>query len=339
VNTPISAMTSVFFKTVLLSQLMFRYFFSTVFLLNAFAIPAFSQKKVFEDDFKNNKHGWRLQHDSNFLVDINNGVLHIEKFEKNFTSRGCLWYTKAIPGFNTLHDFSITLYARFISGGDIFDMMDFQWGEGGKTINGKLSANLYQLSFLLKGEVKLDYFHKNWTYFVRKNINALLGSLFDPKRINKYGLVQKDSFLIFSINDKEVLRQYGNPVAGNSIGFQQCLKSAWEIDKIVIRQSEKNSIMRDSTRIPSEVNAPSGKELKVYPNPFDHHLGVDIYLEQEQSVQLSLIDMNGIILQQHTRQLSAGLQRIQLYADVAPGSYLLKVQMGKKVVTATLIKQ
>jgi len=151
-----------------------------------FTVTVFAQKKIFEDDFKDNKHGWKLKNDSNFLVDIKNGALHIEKFQKNFVSRGCLWYNKNIPGLNTLNDFSITLYAKFLSGGDIFDWIDFQWGDRLQPKNPskqKIPVNsLYQLSFIVTGEVKLDYFDNNWTYFVRKNIKRLLGEDFDAKK-------------------------------------------------------------------------------------------------------------------------------------------------------------
>lgn len=323
---------------------MIRYLFYALLLFLAFRTPAYSQKIILKDDFKNNKNGWKLQHDSSFRVDIKNGVLHVEKFKKNFISRGCLWYQKSIPGFNTQNDFSMTIYAKFLSGGDIIDMIDFQWGQREKVVKGKLSSRLYQLSFMMNGEVKLDYFDKGWTYFVRKKIKTLLGNEFDPKRINKYELEQKDSFIVFKVNNQEVLRQFYHPVAGNSIGFQQCLKTAWEIDKIVVRQQpKKKAAIADSTRSasikPSEVTYLSDQELKVYPNPFVHNLSVAINLEKEENVQFSLVDMNGNIWQQHNRKLSAGIQHLQMYADVAPGSYVLKVQMGKRVLSAKVIRQ
>lgn len=321
--------------------------FYILFLVIFSASIAFSQEKIFEDDFKDNRNGWMLKHDSNFLVDIRNGCLHIEKFQKNFVSRGCLWYSKAIPGLNTGKDFSITFYAKYLTGGDIFDLMDVQWGNRlqPKNPSKPLPENsLYQLNFIMTGEVKLDYFDNNWTYFVRKNIKALLGEQFDAKKINKYEIAQTDSLVIFRVNDKEVLKQFCNPVSGNSIGFQQCLKTAWEIDRIEIRQSEnKKPISPDTASrrsiVSSEVNYPSDNALKVYPNPFDHDLYVNIYLEKEDNVQLYLVDMNGIIVQQHNKHLPAGIQHIRLYADVPPGSYLLKMQIGKRILTSTVIRQ
>jgi hypothetical protein len=326
---------------------MFRHFFYALLLLSFFSSTAFSQKKIFEDDFKNNKNGWKLRNDTNFLVDIKNGVLHIQKFQKNFVSRGCLWYNKKIDGLNTLNDFSITLYAKFISGGDIFDWMDFQWGNSLQPkdpLKRKTVTNgLYQLSFITTGEIKLDYFDNSWSYFVRKNIKTLLGEKFDPKKINKYEIVQKDSLVIFKVNDKEVLKHFCNPIAGNSIGFQQCLKTEWEIDRIVIRQEKKKITASKIVSLPpvksSDINYTTDKELKVYPNPFNHDLYVNVYLEKEETVRLFLIDMSGTTLQQHQKQLGQGVQNIRLYADVPSGAYILKMQIGNKVLTATVIKQ
>lgn len=313
-----------------------------------FTLAATAQKKIFQDDFKDNRNGWRLRHDSNFLVEIRNGALHIEKYQKNFVSRGCLWYNKSIPGLNTLEDFTVTIYAKFISGGDIFDWMDFQWGTRLQPVNRSkqnLAGNsLYQLSFIITGEVKLDYFDNNWSYFVRKNIKDALGERFDAHKINKYEISQKDSLVIFKINNKEVLRHFCAPVAGNSIGFQQCLKTAWEIDKIIVYENDNKKVTDSYTvTTPQQVfpkrNDAPGDGLKVYPNPFDHDLYVNFSLEREDNVQLSLIDMNGITLQQHYRKLPGGVQNIRLYADVPAGTYILKVQVGTKVMTKTILKQ
>jgi hypothetical protein len=325
-----------------------RYLLTTLAAVFSFSLAATAQKKIFEDDFKDNRNGWRLRHDSNFLVEIKNGALHIEKYQKNFVSRGCLWYNKSIPDFNTLKDFSVTLYAKFKSGSDIFDMIDFQWGTTPQPVDRskqRLPSNsLYQLNFIVTGEVRLDYFDNNWSYFVRKNIKQALGAQFDPHNINKYEIAQKDSLVIFKINDKEVLRHFCNPIAGNSIGFQECLKTAWELDKIVIYENIDKPVktsVADTVRqqISPTFKYPSGKDLKVYPNPFDHDLYVNFYMEREDNVQLSLIDMNGVTLQQHHRKLTAGVQNLRLYADVPPGTYVLKVQVGNKAMTTTLLKE
>jgi hypothetical protein len=153
----------------------------------SFSTASAQPKVLLADKFKNNKNGWRLQNDTSFLVDIKDGVLHIEKFKKNYTDRGCLWYTKVINGLNTLEDFSITIYAKFISGGDVVDMIDMQWGTWDKKISSKVTS-IYQLNFLLKGDVKLDYFNKTWNYSLRQKSKEILDrNLYRPNEYNKCG--------------------------------------------------------------------------------------------------------------------------------------------------------
>ncbi|MEJ7672998.1 MAG: hypothetical protein WKF59_09860 [Chitinophagaceae bacterium] len=159
------------------------------------------------------------------------GVLHLEKLEKNFARRGCLWYNKIIPGFNTLNNFHITIYLKYSTGGENFDAIDFLWGDKG----------IYQLNFFPSGEVRLNYFNVKWDYPPNLNIKHLLSEDFDARNLNKYDLIQKDGFIYFMVNDIELLKQARKPMRGNSIGFQQCLKSAWEIDKIEIRQNKSTS--------------------------------------------------------------------------------------------------
>ena len=319
----------------------------TLLLLCFFTLTATSQKKIFDEDFKNNKNGWRLRNDSNFVVDIRNGMLHIEKLQKNFVSRGCLWYNKQIPGLDTRNDFSLVLYAKFLSGDD-GNQIDFQWGNRlTPVVPGKpkpANNNLYQLNFKITGELRFEYFDNNWTFFVWKEFPELLGEGFDPKAINKYEIIQKDSLVIFKINDKEVWKHAYEPIAGNSIGFQQCLKTAWEIDRIIIRQDKKgNNVSTDTAKKlppkPVDITYLTDKQLKVYPNPFDHDLYATVSLEKEERVSYSLVDLNGNILQQHSKQLAAGLQTIRLYADVPAGSYILRMEVGKSVMTAKVVRQ
>lgn len=211
--------------------------FVGIFFLLLIQLTSFGQETILlKDDFTDNKMGWRQRKDSNFRVTVKDGVLHLEKFQKNFTSRGCLWYSKTIQGLNTLNNFSVIFSAKFLSGGDIFEEIDFQWGDMKRDVNGNSKANLYQVNFFLQGEVRLDHFNSKWDYFPKRSIKHLLGNNFDPHQINKYELIQRDGFIYFQINGVEVLKQKGDPVPGNSIGFLQCLKSAWEIDKIEIRQ-------------------------------------------------------------------------------------------------------
>ena len=49
--------------------------------------------------------------------------------------------------------------------------------------------------------------------------------------------------------------------------------------------------------------------------------------------------MNGSTLQQHSKQFPAGLQTIRLYADVPAGTYILRMEVGKSVMTAKVVRQ
>jgi hypothetical protein len=312
-------------------------------LLTGLTHPLFSQNKILlEDDFNNNKNKWKVQNDTDFVVNINNGFLHLEKKYKNFDRRGCLWYNKTIPDLNTAKNFSIIVYARLVSGGDIFEMFDIQWGYRDNSKRDRRSDSLYQLNLMLKSDVRLDYFNSKWNYYVRKNPQAILKEInFKPGDVNKYELVQKDGIATFLVNDKELLKQATNPITGHFIGFQHCMKSVWEFDKIIVQQLPDTKALSTANTSPISLKGDPVKqnEIKVYPNPFINTFYVNFQLEQDATVQLTLIDMNGAILQQHNRQLQKGEQNISLYADVPPGIYIVKVQAGTQVNTTKIIKQ
>jgi multimeric flavodoxin WrbA len=309
-------------------------------------LKVYSQNKVLlSDNFNNNKNGWRLQSDSLFLVDINNGVLHIEKFKKNFDARGCLWYKKEIEGLNTLEDFSITIFAKFLSGGDIFDMIDVQWGTWDKVISSK-TTSIYQLNFLLKGEVKLDYFNKQWNYTLRTKTKEMLDrNLYRAGQYNKYEIVQKDGFVVFKINDVQYFKQFANPISGNTIGFQGCLKSAWEIDKIIVKQFKSKTEKQpepvsaiaavDSLKQTEKNNTDA---VKVYPNPFINEFTAMLFAEKTTNAKIELLDMQANLIVQYDKKLDAGENAVRIYADVPPGIYVLKLTVDNKVTTTKLVK-
>ncbi len=222
--------------------------FSGILLL-ILEVTAFAQENILlKEDFKNNKNKWHVQNDSDFIVYIKHGVLHLEKLYKNFDRRGCLWYYKNVPGFNTLNNFHIIIYAKYIVGGDGFDLFDIIWGDKGVLIQNRYNANIYQMNFLIsRGEVRLNHFNMRWDYPPNLNIKSLLSKEFDAHQINKYEVIQKDGFIYFLINDIELLKQSRKPIAGNNIGFQQCLKSTWEIDKIEIRQKDVIKLTNSDT--------------------------------------------------------------------------------------------
>lgn len=184
---------------------MFRIFFYII-LFAGLPIQALAQEKVlFKEDFKNNKNKWQIQNDSDFVVYIKKGVLHLEKLEKNFARRGCLWYNKIIPGFNTLNNFHITIYLKYLTGGENFDAIDFLWGDKAVLIKDRYNSNLYQLNFFPRGEVRLNYYDTKWDYPPNLNIKHLLSEDFDARNLNKYDLIQKDGFIYFMVNDIELL--------------------------------------------------------------------------------------------------------------------------------------
>ncbi|MES2777572.1 MAG: T9SS type A sorting domain-containing protein [Bacteroidota bacterium] len=307
---------------------------------------AISQGKVLlSENFKNNKNGWRLESDASFSVAINNGVLRWEKFKKNYDDRACLWYKKEVKDLNTSEDFSITVYAKFLSGGDIVDMFDIQWGAWDKTISRKVTS-IYQLNFLLKGDVKLDYFNAGWNYSLRKKAKEQLDrNLYRANEYNKYELVQKDGFVIFNINDKQYFKQFADPISGNTIGIQGCQKSAWEIDKIIVRQlKSKTTIAADYNASLAVVDSIKPKRiidepaLKVFPNPFANEFTVLVSIEKTSNVKIELLDIQANVMIQYDRKLEAGENNLRIYADVPPGTYVLKLTINNKVTTAQLVK-
>lgn len=324
-----------------------------IFFLLAFVIihpNCFAQKStlLFSDDFENNKNGWYLRNDSSFKVDIQNGKLHIEKYIKNFTDRGCLWMRKEIPGFNTLEDFSITVYARNIYGDDVFNSFDIQWGVLDKRMSSKITS-IYQLNYLYeRGDVQLDYFNNGWDYSLRKEAKEIAQkNMYKPGAINKYEIIQQDGFVILKINDQQYFKQYAKPVAGNSIGFQRCLKSAWEIDKIMIHQLAKtnNIVLADTAASAQPLaatqfknNATGDIQIAAFPNPFTEQLNVQFLVENNGMVVIDLYNINGVSVLQYKKSYTAGMQNVQLYADVPAGTYILKVTAANKSGTVKLVK-
>ena len=317
-------------------------FITLVLICNSVA----SQSKVlFSENFKNNKNGWREQNDSSFSVIVKKGVLRWEKLNKNFDDRGCLWYKKEIPGFNTLQDFSITVVAKFLSGGDHTDIFDLQWGNWDKEILSKITS-IYQLNFFLKGDVKLDYYNKGWNYSLRKKTHELSGdNLYHAGEYNNYEIIQKDGFIMFNINGKQFFKQFVTPIAGNAIGIQGCLKSAWEIDKIIVRQLTKTNIIEtdsiSSVIVPdSAMQVPDATEgnLKVFPNPFVNAFTISMQVEKSTTGSFELFDIQGNLLLKYDKKLDAGKQLIKLYADVVPGNYILKITDNSKTISTKLVK-
>jgi hypothetical protein len=228
------------------------------YLLLFFCFLLFSQdsvgqyKKIFKETFRNNKNGWKLYNDSDFIVQIRHGKLYIQKLGLNRKRNGCLWYNKSIPHFDTKKNFSIFFYAKVLSYGDIFNAIDLQWGNPLNYENrSDKNSTLYQIS-ISPTDIRLALFESNkgWTYFDRLNTplsdewakddeeadETDISSLLRKGKFNKYEIDHIDKDIFIKINDKIVYKNTITNISGNSIGIQQCLKSAWKIDKLLIKQ-------------------------------------------------------------------------------------------------------
>lgn len=186
------------------------------------------QRLIFSDRFENNENNWKLLHTDNFLVYMTNGVLRFEKSERNFNQRGCLWLNQPIDSFNTLNDFTISYDARFVKCSDVFNGIDFQWGN--------VNHDLYQLAFTTGGQVNLKRFtmskESRWSDITT---NVLLG-LIKEKEFNHVVIHQIGNRCTICVNGIEVINTKIERIAGDKIGVQQCLKIIWEMDNLEIRQ-------------------------------------------------------------------------------------------------------
>ena len=214
----------------------------------------FAQSKtIFKEKFNNNKRHWKLQNDSDFVVRIDSGKLYIEKLGVNKIRNGCLWLRKAIPYFNTAKDFSITFYSKVLFYKDIFPIIDMQWGNLSVAgdCNIVLCDSLYQLELSPTGAVRAAYFRKGWTYYAWSDKPVIndnyekdiyygnkqdMSALIKKDQFNKYEIIQQSDTLWVKVNKVLLYKRKIKVIGGNSIGIQQCLKTAWQIDKIIIKQ-------------------------------------------------------------------------------------------------------
>ena len=187
-----------------------------------------TQKIIFADKFDDNTNNWKLMYNQNFLVYMTNGVLRFKKSKLNYNSRGCLWLNQPIDSFNTNKNFTISFDARFVKCRDIFNGIDFQWGN--------LNNDLYQLSFTPEGQISLKRFTRsNETRWANINTNVLV-DLVKEKGFNHIVIHQIENRCIICINGIEVINTKIERISGNNIGVQQCLKIIWDMDNLEIRQ-------------------------------------------------------------------------------------------------------
>lgn len=323
------------------------------------------EKILLSENFNNNRNSWDLRPTSKeFEVTIEKGVLHLEKFHKNFDNRGCLWYSKEVDLFDTSKNFSIVVKAKQVSNGDFTDVLDIQWGISAKK-NINKNAMLYQLNIFMNGEVRLDFFQKKWDNFNKINIKKKLDEMdFDPKANNKYEILQEDAFVSLKINNKEVYRQYVFPIEGSSIGFQHCLKGAWEMDQILVSQLfpisrnivnnvvDSLKIKLVESQIPNAINVITiegtekttnevaaismpieeqglkvfkKEELVIYPNPFKEAFNVKFNIDKDGSVDLYVFSINGQLMKTENKYFQKGEQSFLVELNVPIGVYIVRV--------------
>src|ERR1035437_3030412 len=204
-----------------------------LFLITASVSVCGQQKIIFKENFNNNRKKWKLYNDSDFVVKIDKGKLHIQKIEINRQRNSCLWYSKKIPKLNTLNDFTIIFSAKILSYGDILDEIDMQWGKLNECDTCNKIDSLYQVEF---GSTRLRFsyfFNRHWTYF---QWSGPYSNLFKSNGFNKYEIAQTGDSVIIKINNSEVYKAKLKRISGHNIGVQECLKNSWEVDKLLIKQ-------------------------------------------------------------------------------------------------------
>lgn len=66
--------------------------------------------------------------------------------------------------------------------------------------------------------------------------------------------------------------------------------------------------------------------IKVYPNPFDHEITVELNAAEKQQVVLQLVSLTGQLLSAEKRTLTAGTNLVKINPNVQSGVYLLKIE-------------
>ena len=80
--------------------------------------------------------------------------------------------------------------------------------------------------------------------------------------------------------------------------------------------------------------------LRIFPNPINSNPSIEFYLNNENIVQLSILDIHGkVISEMESQKLQKGKNQLTWNAkSMAPGVYFCRLQIGNKVVTTKLVK-
>lgn len=110
---------------------------------------------------------------------------------------------------------------------------------------------MYQADFIMEGRLHLNYFDKKWNYFHRVGLpdtsqkiasnmpitrSAEFAFPYKKNEFNKHEIIQNGDSIIIKVNDFQILHKPIRRIYGNKLGIQQCLKSAWVMDRIVVKQ-------------------------------------------------------------------------------------------------------
>ena len=187
-----------------------------------------SSNIIFSDNFDNNKNGWPITDNNQFLVKVENGVLNIKKYNTKADNGGCLWLVKAIRGFNARNNFQISFDAHFIKAKDSYNAIDVQWGN--------IQTDSYQFSFTDDGQIMLRRYTENKSPRWIPIASTVMNNLVNKQESNRIVIRQIDGNCIVCINDIEVMHTRIESIPGNCIGIEECWKVAWQMDNLEIRQ-------------------------------------------------------------------------------------------------------
>ncbi|HTG54728.1 MAG TPA: hypothetical protein VL943_00575 [Niabella sp.] len=215
--------------------------FAILFISSCLA--AKGQKKViFRDRFCDNRNNWDTRQQKDFSVNIKRGAIRLEKKTKNRVNNGCLWLNKAIPHLKTDQNFSLSFKAVLNSWDDVINHFDIQWGSVKIDTAHRDQTQFFQRDFGADKVrlAKFDGSAKNpWTYHSwSEPYQTADGKSFriDPGKKHHYTILQVNNILTVKINKMVVLTLPVASVSGGSIGVQQCVKSSWQMKKMLIRQ-------------------------------------------------------------------------------------------------------
>ena len=89
-----------------------------------------------------------------------------------------------------------------------------------------------------------------------------------------------------------------------------------------------------------ETTAQNSVSFNVFPNPINSNPCIELYLEKETLVQISILDIHGrLVTNIHQQEFHSGKNQMTLNADkLSPGIYFCQLQIGNEVITKKMVK-